>query len=424
MASLLGFLGALGDSISGDGSPTYLTRLNNAVDPLAAAQKQAALQQVQTQQSALAQLAQMRQQGVTNPQQILSSLATVDPQYLQPAADLQAKNPLASAFASFQNPAQGAPNSSAPSTQSPNQPPQQDPYAIQPEGPDDKRNYDFLNTKVPPQYRALIRQISNGDESVGNADSLRSNGMLALATMFDPSLSKTDFAIRQATAKDSAPGGKSGQAVTSANTAVKHLAQVALAGLDLHNGDNQLKNYLGNKISAWAGNDPTTNLQSVVDTVAPELAKAAASGGDTTESDRNSQKESFGIAQSPEQLLGAVAGKADLINSKMEEVGNSYKTAMGGRQRQTITADNKKILDDLKSLHQFAKDGKLKFAKDGNLDDPKAQAIVERLRGAVSEDKGATQSPAQAPSISEGATATNPQTGAKVVFKGGKWQPL
>lgn len=383
MASLLGFLGALGDSLTG-GDPGYLTQLNNASDPIAATQRQEAL----TQQSALAKLAELRQSGITNPQQILGTLAQYSPQYAAQAAEVQAKNPLASAFASFQSPVGTAPPS-APTAQQATP----DPYTLQPEGPDDKRNYDFLNTKVPPQYRALIRQISNGDESVGNADSLRSNGMLTLASMFDPSLNKTDFAARQATAKDNASGGKSGQAVTSANTAVKHLAQVALAGLDLHNGSNQVVNYLGNKWSAFKGEDPTTNLTSVVDTVAPELAKAAAGGGDTTQADRQSQAASFGISQSPEQLLGAVAGKADLINSKMEEVGNTYKTAMGGKSRQLLTPDNQKVLQDLKDLHEYAKKQKL--------NSPEAQSIVSRLKGVVGQQSA--QPTQQAPQIDRNA---------------------
>lgn len=36
---------------------------------------------------------------------------------------------------------------------------------------------------------------------------------------------------------------------------------------------------------------------------------------------------------------------------------------------------------------------------------------------------GATQ-PQAAPSVQDGATATNPQTGEKIVFRGGQWQPI
>lgn len=374
-------------------------------------QNQQAQMDLQQNQSALAMFADPQNQNI-DPIAAIRKLALINPgKYLGPAATIQAqlaeaklKNPMSSAILDWQNGQQGGGQPGQPTGT-----PQKDPNALAPESPDDKRNYDFLNSQVPPQYRSLIRQISNGDESVGNADSLRSNGLLTLAAQFDPSLNKTDFTVRQATAKDMAPGGKSGQAVTSANTAVKHLAQVALAGLDLHNGNNQLWNKISNIASAAVGNDPTTNLESVVQTVAPELAKAASGGGETTEADRRNQADSFGISQSPEQLLGAVAGKADLINSKMEEVGNTYKLASGGRTRQTLSSDNKAILDNLKQLHQYAKDDKL--------DDPKAQAIVKQLRGVIGDTK------AQPSTIPEGQTATNPQTGQKLIFKGGKWSP-
>lgn len=321
-------------------------------------------------QSALAALAQLRQQGVTNPQQILSKLATINPDYAEKAADIQAKNPLAAAFSNFTptNTSTNNPGGVAnPGTQT------QDPSVLQPESPDDKRNYDFLNTKVPPQYRALIRQISNGDESVGNADSLRSNGLLALASNFDPSLSKTDFAARQATAKDMAPGGKSGQALKSINTATKHLAQVVIAGLDLNNNNNVAGNWFGNTVSKYSGQDPTTNFDSTVDTVAPELAKAANGGGDTTEGDRNSQKASFSSSLSPSQILGAAAGKVDLMQSKAQEIGKAYANTMGKNPKNIIDPTNQQTLQDIKDLHLLSQ-------KDGGLDTPEAQIIVHRLR--------------------------------------------
>lgn len=73
MASLLGFLGALGDSVSNDGSQSYLTRLNNASDPEASLQRQAASQQAQA-QSALSSY-----QG-NNPLEILQMQAKTNPE--------------------------------------------------------------------------------------------------------------------------------------------------------------------------------------------------------------------------------------------------------------------------------------------------------------------------------------------------------
>lgn len=417
MGSFLGFLGGAADAINGDGSQGALTRLNNSLsDPEVQAQR-LALKQNDALQQFYASQAEKEQDPAL---QRLAAVAAISPtvggpQYSSAVIEKQktmASNPLAAAFTT--NPGGNPwdkPQATPTEGEAPAAPttPQPDPYALKPESADDKRNYEFLNSHVPPQYRQTIRAISNGDESVGNADSLRSNGLLQLAEQFDPSMSKTDYALRLATVKDSGPGGKSGQAVTSANTAVKHLAQVALASLDLHNGNNQVLNWLGNEASALGGDDKVTNLRSTVDTVAPELAKAAASGGDTTDADRKGQRASFGIAMSPEQALGAVAGKADLINSKMDEVANSYKTTMG-RERKTLTDDNKQTLTDLRDLHNFAKQDKLS--------DPKAQAIVTRLRGVI----GSEVSPATATKATAPITATNPKTGQKLTLINGQWQ--
>ncbi len=376
MSSILGFLGALGDEVTGAQQPGALSRISLNSNPQVAAQTQAQQLQNQQQQAALASMADLQKKGVTDPISILRTLATVNPTYASQLADLQAKNPLGFAMAGQNSP---APAPAAGQTTAP------DPTILAPESPDDKRDYNFLNNKVPPQYRNLIRQISNGDESVGNADSLRSNGLLAAASNFDPSLNKTDFTARQKTAVDMSPAGKSGQGLKAINTATKHLAQVVTAGLDLNNSTgflSQPRNYIANEASKINGQDPTTNLKSVVETVAPELAKAAASGGETTGDERASQAASFSPSMSPQQILGAAAGKVDLMKSKADEIGQSYKSTMGRPPKKPlIEPENQKILDDIKKLHELSQPD-----KDGNdkLDTPEAQAIVKRLRGVAS----------------------------------------
>lgn len=416
LGNLLAITGGLIDQASPNGQQGYLSRVAREADPrldLEAAQTQGAQaqtaqqqQQNQVQRSVLTKLGQLKQQGVSNPGQILSALSQIDPQYAEKSASLQAQNPLAAALSTMSQPATGS---------SPSQP---DVSSLQPESPDDKRNYDFLNTKVPAQYRSLIRQISNGDESVGNADSIRSNGLLALASQFDPSLNKTDFTARQATAKDASSGGKTGQAVTSINTATKHLAQVALAGIDLNNTSYPIVNWAKNAAAKAVGDNPLTSLDSTVQTVAPELAKAAASGGETTQADRDAQAASFGGNLSPKQLLSNVAGKVGLMQSKAEEIANTYKANMG-RSRDFINPDNKQTLQDLKDLADYAN-------KD-SLDDPQAKKIIDRLRSVTGQSvQSAPQNTppnASQTGTPDGTVIQNAQ-GQKMIRKGGKWSPL
>lgn len=390
------------------------TVANNALTQqqtaLTGAQAQAGNLTNQQTLSALQALTAAKNSGVTNPLQLYGAVATSNPSALADYASSFAKNPLAMANVGWQG-GQGAQTPAGTTAAGGPAQPAQDPSALQPETPDDKRNYQFLNTQVPPQYRALIRQISNGDESVGNADSIRSNGLLALATQFDPSLSKTNFTDRVQTAKDFASGGKSGQALTSINTATKHLAQVALAGLDLHNGSVPALNWTKNEFNKALGADPLTNLNSTVQTVAPELAKAASGGGDTTEADRQAQADSFGGSLSPKQLLGTAAGKVDLMQSKAQELGNTYQKNMGRAPKQTINPANQQTLDDIKALHGFAQQNKL--------DSPEAQTVVQRLRGAV----GQTPQGSVPAAVGGIITATNPKTGQKVQLVNGKWVP-
>lgn len=352
---------------------------------------------LQQQQSTLAKLAEMRQQGITNPGQILAGLATVNPDYTEKATAIAAQYPLGYMMGQQNGQPAPAPSSGVAAPAAP------DPYALQPESPDDKRDYNFLNSKVPGFLRADVRAMSNGDDSVGNGDSTRSTMLHQLAYNFDHSMSKTNYTARVATAKAFSQGGKAGQFITSANTGTKHLAQVALDALDLHNSNNIVGNWIGNLFSQASGADPVTNFNSDVTTVAPELDKASSGGNDTTVEGTKAQRAAFGTSGSPEQLLGTIAGKATLIQSKADEIGNSYKQDMS-RSKQIISPDNQQTLQDLKDLHNFAKQDKL--------NDPKAQAIVTRLRSVVGQQPAAT--PVQRVTTQADIVATAQKTGKSI----------
>ncbi len=406
MASLLGLLGAIGDT-TGIGSadePSYLTRLNRAADPtgfaqLQIAQNQGTTGQLQNQvtQSDLAKLAELRNQGQTNPQQMFGALASIDPAYTERAATLQAQNPLASFGQPI--PSNGQQGSTSPQIYSP-------------ESPDDKRNYNFLST-LPAPIQGLVKGLSDGDESSGTQafKSPMSLALQAYAKQFDPSFSQTAFTQRNATSKDFASGGKSGQAITSINTGTKHLAQVVLAGLALPNqkSDTWLGRKITNSIGSFLGQDATTNFNSTVNTVAPELAKAAASGGDTDVASREAQKEDFSSSNSPEQILGAAAGKVQLLQGKGDEIGNTHKTIMG-HSKQIISPENVQTQKDIVALHELAKSGKLYSTTEGfgNHFSEAAQPIIARLKVASSDTSAPSQGSAPSQAAPSNAAPSKP----------------
>lgn len=406
MTSLLGFLGALGDAVTG-GQPGALTRFNDSTDPAAAAQRA----EGQATQSALMALAQNRQQGITNPQQNMNTLAQYLPQYTEKAATIQAQNPLlgfggTNSPSSTYNPTVSGPkdpnaDASLPwSTQNTGQTANPQPAQVySPESPDDKRNYQFLST-LPLPIQGLVKGLSDGDENSG-AQAFKSPMSLALqayAKQFDPSFSQTAFTARNKTATDFASGGKSGQAGTAINTGTHHLAQVVLAGLGLNNDHGTLAgNFIKNWISRQKGDDAVTNFDSTVNTVAPELAKAAAGGGDTDVASREAQKTDFSHNNSPEQLLGAAAGKVQLLQGKADELGNTYKTNMG-HGKQIITPENIQTQKDIVALHGLAKSGKLYNVNESNGFNGftnEAQPIIDRLKVAASDTSGPAQANTQ-----------------------------
>lgn len=350
-------------------------------------------QQIQNKQNQgiLAFLADQRAKGVTDPRQILSGLAAYSPDIAAKMYDTQVKNPMAAAFSSFtsSNPTQGASGTGGNATQPTGSSTQvqDDPFILKPEGPDDKRNYQFLNTQVPPQYRNLLRQASNGDESVGNMDSLRSNGLLVPLSIFDPSVSKTDFAARQATAKAFSPAGDTGKSLIAGNAATQHMAKLAIDSLKLKNVPNNIENYIGNTYSKTGGSDQVTNYDTDVGRVAPEVAKVISGNPVATDTATAEASSPFNHNYSNEQMLGALSTTVDQMQKKISEQSNSYKAAMGGHKPlpNPITPENQQVQADIKTLYSEQKNK-------GTWETPTGQAAYARLQK-VSDDVTAQQTP-------------------------------
>lgn len=435
----MGFLSALGNLI--DGGSGGLSQFGAALDPSGALEMQK-LRQQQAEVSATQQAATDASSGqpINQADALLKfAIKSGDPKVLQAGLalkamsqgnpmdlDAQLKNgnityadyikaktdPTAMMFGMFnKQPAAGAPASAQPSplpwqTQNaaPSAPitmtdlpapgaapaPQPQTSALAgfaPASTDDHRNYQYL-ASLPPAVQGIVKGLSDGDENSG-AQAMKSPMALYLQSMaksFDPSFSQTAFTARNKTAADFASSGKSGQAITSINTGTHHLAQVALAGLDMSTHPTMFGNFIANNLSRWGGNDPVTNAESTVNTVAPELAKAAASGGDVGEKDREAQKADFNTNYSPEQWLGAAANKVQLLQGKAEELGNTYSKDMG-HGKEIISPENLQTQKDIVALHGLAKTGKLET--------PEAQAIIARLRVAASDSSGAPPAPGQ-----------------------------
>ncbi len=376
----MGLLYALGSLFpNDDNTPNGLQRFGSALDPedMFTQQKtQATQMQNQQQQGALQALGQLRQQGVTNPQQIVSALAQYDPDVAVKAASLQAQNPLASLLSG----ANSSPNA----------------------GTAESLTGDELLKSLPPGVAAQVKGYAEGKIPF-TPYTLRSAAgqqMLQLVNQYDPSFDAVNYGSRASTRKDFT-SGKAAQNITALNTAIGHISTLQDASKELDNTEYPTVNGIVNTVKNLTGSDKVKNFETAKDAVADELTRVFRGTGGSV-ADIDAWKSKLSAANSPQQFKGVMGQMTELLNSRLDALGQQYNQGMG------TTKDGIELLS------------------------PKAQSAYAKITGeapaktAVSGDMQSDNAPQAAPqgSIKEGTTATNPKTKAQIIFRGGKWQPL
>lgn len=256
--------------------------------------------------------------------------------------------------------------------------------------------------------------------------------------------------------------GKEGDSVRFLNTAVQHVDALEVAGNALHNGGVPALAALRNSLSSALGQPAPKTFDELKGLVGSEVAKAV-QGGLGSAGEREELKSQLSNANSPEQMQGVLnglktllAGQAKGLKQQYEDGTHFYegspfafnnkllpatRKALGlveGTDAGTKTADagtttktdagkgggmttlpsgtsdadvaaRKKLWDGLKPGEQI-------LAPDGT---------IRTKPGGASEAKPAEPAApaATAGGVPEGATATNPKTGQRLVRKGGQWVP-
>lgn len=352
---------------------------------------QAAQLQLETQKNALAALAKMREQGVNNPQQILNSLASIDPQYAEKAAQLQSQNPLASLIQGSGNGAGNTANENAPSI--------------------DTLTGDDLLKALPPAIASQVKGISEGKIQLpgglgGKGQALRQQ-LLQLVTQYDPGFDAVNYNKRAQTAKSFAPGGKDRQNINSIETALNTLSLLhdtndKLGGVDNLSILTTPANVIRNKTLSASSDNDLARYNKLAKDAADEVTKAIVSNGGTG-ADRDTRFKALSADQSPSARKAVIQASVDELMQRLNPVAESFNSGMG------VTKNGIQLLT------------------------PQAQKSYTKVMGTAPEltmatgdqtQDVSTNSSENSSQIKEGVTATNPKTGEKVVFKDGKWQPL
>lgn len=208
----------------------------------------------------------------------------------------------------------------------------------------------YLQT-LPPQIQGTVKAIAEGRMPLPSGFVLKTpygQQLISAVSQYDPTFSSANAATRVATRKDFT-SGKSAQTLTAFNTALAHLSNLDQAISDLNNNGFPLNNQVAHLIAGATGTDQRlTNFELTKRTALDEVNKALVGSGGAL-GDREALMTQLNAAKSPESLHQAVRSLADLLQGKINAMGQQYQQGMGtdAYPIQLVTPEAKKTLDRL-----------------------------------------------------------------------------
>lgn len=193
---------------------------------------------------------------------------------------------------------------------------------------------DYLAT-LPPADQRMVRALAEGRMQIPGGRTLTNaqwQRWLQEAQQFDPTLDAANARTRYMTRREYTSGVTS-RNVQALNTALGHLDSLAESAGALDNFSwiplvNSLANRGLNAYREASGDPRVTRFNLDRQAVADEMEKVFRGTGGSLEGVRGWQAR-ISTAQSPEQLNAAISEAADLLNSRLHAVADSYDRAMG-----------------------------------------------------------------------------------------------
>jgi hypothetical protein len=191
---------------------------------------------------------------------------------------------------------------------------------------------DYLKT-LPKPVADQVKAISEGRIPIPGGFALKTpywQQRMMMVSQYDPSFDATNYASRAATRKDFT-SGKSAQNITSFNTAIGHLGELDKSIDALGNSDYTTYNQINNAAAGPMGNRDRQvalkNFNVARNAVKEELTRAfkGTAGSLAEVEDWNNQ---INEADSPAALHAAVKKGVDLLESRINAVGEQYNRGM------------------------------------------------------------------------------------------------
>ncbi len=218
-------------------------------------------------------------------------------------------------------------------------------------------------------------------------------------------------------------GGPLGNQARALNNSTGHLRLFEDTFTALNNGDIPLVNSLSAKWKQATGQPAPTTLQAMASIIGPELTKILTNTNAGTGEERaNFAANAGSLANSPDQMGDAIHAIRGMLGRQATDLALQYHGATGRNDfaRRYLQPD---VANDL----QLTPDAAAQVAGPGGVTAPATTPTPAGpgVGGATPPAPGGPPAgPAAGAAPAEGTTAINRATGKRIVWHGGKWQPV
>jgi hypothetical protein len=180
-----------------------------------------------------------------------------------------------------------------------------------------------------PDVQAYIKKIADYeiDPRTTSIKGGHREQVLSAVAQYDPTYDQNIFGSRAKAIRDFATGTQ-GNAVKSFDVAIDHLDTLQRYSDALKSGDVRLINSIRNKWLTETGSPLPTNVQAVAPIVGAEVSKAII-GSNNALADREELRKPLQIANSPEQISGAIQGYKGLMAGQLKGLKKQYEDTTG-----------------------------------------------------------------------------------------------
>jgi hypothetical protein len=234
-----------------------------------------------------------------------------------------------------------------------------------------------------PETQAYIKKIADYeiDPRTTSIKGGHREQVLSAVARYDPTYDQNSFGSRAKAIRDFATGTQ-GNAVRSFDVAIDHLDTLQRYSDALKSGDMRLINSLRNKWLTETGSPLPTNVQAVAPIVGAEISKAII-GSNNALADREELRKPLQIANSPEQISGAIQGYKSLMAGQLKGLKKQYEDTTGKKDFDNrVREGTRKALLGTEASQGMGADAMLQHAKEAIAQGAPRDAVLKRLKDA------------------------------------------